>query len=380
MDKNRTKLTRIRIEGFKSIDKAGQTVDFGDVTVLLGANGAGKSNLISFFKMLNYMTTGALQTFIGEQGYADSILHFGSKVTSRVKAELSFDAGQNNQDTYRCTLAHASGDILIFTEESVAWKSRENPEPLEISLGSGHKESLLHEDSKSPRGKTSRFIYTLLRGCQVFQFHDTSATAKIRNQGYLGDNEFLRSNAGNLAAFLYAIKNKAEWVKSYDRIIRYIRLSMPGFDDFILNPSPVNNDYIKLDWKETGSEYRFGPHQLSDGSLRFMALATLLLQPGELLPRFIILDEPELGLHPAAISTLSGMIRSASMHSQILIATQSTRLVDEFNANEIVVVERDTTNRHSIFKRLDNTEIAEWLTNYSLSELWEKNILGGRPS
>ena len=375
----RKKLSRIAIRGFKSVGPEGQEIEFGEVTVLLGANGAGKSNLVSFFRMLNYLTTGALQNFIGENGYADSFLHFGSQNCPRMNARLEFDVGSTDRDSYEFTLSHASGDTLIFTEEFLTWKSNTKPDPTKVPLGAGHKESQLEEDARNG-GRTSQFILDLLRGCQVFQFHDTSATAKIRNQGYIGANDYLRSNAGNLAAFLYMLANTPEKEKYYDRIVRHIRLVMPQFDRFILNPSPLNPEYIKLDWQETGSDYRFGPHQLSDGSLRFMALATLLLQPPESLPKFIVLDEPELGLHPAAISRLAGMVRSASRHSQILLATQSTRLVDEFEAGQIVVVERDKTKRSSVFKRLDEAALSEWLERYSLSELWEKNILGGRPS
>lgn len=372
------KLEKISIKGYRSINKDGQEIDFGDVTVLLGANGAGKSNLVSFFRMLNFMTTGALQNYIGEQGYADSILYFGSKNTSRMEAELAFAADQSCRDTYRFTLSHASGDILIFTEESITWQKDGATQPHKVVLGAGHKESNINQDMKDG-GKTSAVVYNLLRGCQVFQFHDTSGTAKIRNQGYIGDNEFLRSNAGNLAAFLYMLKNRAGYEKYYERIVRHIRLIMPQFDDFILNPSPLNQDYIKLDWKENGSEYRFGPHQLSDGTLRFMALATLLLQPPDLLPVFIVLDEPELGLHPAAISAFSGMVRGVTGYAQVLLATQSTRLVDEFEPEEIVVVERDESRKCSVFNRMKPVRLAGWLERYSLSELWEKNVLGGRP-
>jgi len=372
------KLRQLTIQGYTSLDEQGQTIEFGDVTVLIGANSAGKSNLISFFSMLNFMTTGALQNYIGEHGYADSILHFGSQHTRCLQAELVFTDDRNNQDTYGLTLSHASGDILIFTQEFITWKSSRHPEPVKVVLGAGHKESLLQEDA-AQGGRTSRFVYDLLKGCRVFQFHDTSNTAKIRNQGYIGDTSFLRNNGGNLAAFLYMLRSRAEWKKYYERIVRHIQLVFPQFNDFVLNPSPLNSEYIKLDWQEKESDYRFGPHQLSDGLLRFMALTTLLLQPAELLPRLIILDEPELGLHPAALSTFSGMVRTAGRHAQVLLATQSPRLVDEFNADEIVVVERDRTRKSSIFTRLDSGSLAGWLERYSLSELWEKNILGGRP-
>ncbi|MGB0840536.1 MAG: AAA family ATPase, partial [Chitinophagales bacterium] len=154
---------------------------------------------------------------------------------------------------------------------------------------------------------------------------------------------------------------------------------MPQFGNFDLQPSKLNKHYIILNYREPHSDYLFGAHQISDGSLRFMCLATLLLQPPETLPAVVILDEPELGLHPAAISILAGMIHTASQNCQVILATQSTRLVDEFDASNIVIVERNEQENCSEFKTLDEDKLKEWLERYSLSELWEKNVLGGRP-
>jgi len=378
MRDNKLRLTNIHLKGYKSINSIGQNIPIGEITILLGANGAGKSNLVSFFQMLNFMTTGALQTYIGKSGYADSLLYYGSKKTTRLESEITF-SDNNSIDKYGFTLSHAVGDILIFTEETLYWRRNDNPKPFKISLDPGLKESGLYEYSKRPEAKIAQIIFKLLKNCQVFQFHDTSKEAKIRNSGYINDCDFLRSDAGNLAAFLYAIKSKKEGEKYYNRIVRYIRLAMPQFNDFVLNPSVRNDNYIMLNWLENDSDYLFGPHQISDGSLRFMALATLLLQLPTSLPSVIILDEPELGLHPSAISLLAGMVKTASQSSQIILATQSTRLIDEFEPDNIVVVERDREEKCSKFKKPDIESLQEWLDNYCLSDLWEKNIFGGRP-
>ncbi len=373
------KLKDLLLSGYKSLNSEGQSIAFGDIIVFLGANGSGKSNLVSFFKLLNYLTTNSLQTFIGEEGFADSLLYYGSSTTSRIQAQLIFEQNGGDKNTYNFTLSPASGDTLIFTQEYVEWEKAGSQCPMKIDLGAGHKEAKLLEDAKEKTGKTSRFILSLLSSCRVYQFHDTSGTAKIRKQGYMGDSGYLRSDAGNLAAFLYTMANKELWKKHYERIVRHIQLIMPQFGDFILKPSPLNENYIRLDWREKRRDYLFGPHQLSDGSLRFMALATLLLQPPVTLPNVIILDEPELGLHPAAISSLAGMIRTASVNSQVVLATQSLRLIDEFNIDEIVIVERDEAGDRSLFKRLDEKDFLRWLERYSISDLWEKNVLGGRP-
>ncbi|OQX72161.1 MAG: hypothetical protein B6D61_14905 [Bacteroidetes bacterium 4484_249] len=378
MQNDRLKLKNIEIKGFKSINTKGQNIPIGDITILLGANGSGKSNLISFFQMINYITTGALQKYIGLSGSANSFLYFGSKQTTRITAELTF-SDSKSEDKYKFSLAHAAGDILIFTEEILVWKQKDKVTPFKISLDPGLKESGLFEYCKKNETKTGWVIFNLLKDCQVFQFHDTSSEARIRNSGYINDTEFLRSDGGNLAAFLYAIKNQNDSEKYYERIIRYIKMAMPQFNNFVLLPSAQNQNYIMLNWLENDSEYLFGPHQISDGSLRFMALATLLMQPPKSLPRVVILDEPELGLHPSAISLLAGMVKTASQNCQIILATQSTRLIDEFEANDIVVVERNEKEKCSIFNKLNEEALGNWLDRYSMSELWEKNIIGGRP-
>ncbi len=375
---NTLRLKNIKLKGFKSISPEGQDMPIGDITILLGANGAGKSNIVSFFQMLNYMTTGALQKYIGQSGSADSLLFFGSKNTTRISAEITF-TDNASEDVYYFSLSHAAGDTLIFTEETLSWHDFSKPKPFKVSLDQGVKESGLYNYCNNKDAKTARIIFNLLKKCQVFQFHDTSKEAKIRNSGYINDNAFLRSNGGNLAAFLYAIKNQRDGEKYYNRIVRYIRQAFPQFGDFVLQPSVNNKNYILLNWNEIDSDYLFGPHQLSDGTLRFMALTALFLQPPESLPSIIIIDEPELGLHPAAISILAGIIKSVSQHCQVILATQSTRLIDEFKPSDILVIDRDKTKKCSIFKKLDENRLKEWLESYTMSELWEKNVIGGRP-
>lgn len=377
MDKEKLKLSFIRLKGYKSINSDGQKIDFQDVTVFIGANGAGKSNLVSFFSMLNHMMTGALQTYLGKNGSADSFLYYGAKTTTRIEASLNFKSSKE-QDVYKFILSHAVGDTLIFNEETLSWKQKNSTKPFKLTLAPGLKESGLYAKTrgKGANARTAQVMYSLLSNCRVFQFHDTSSTARIRNKGYINDNRFLRSDGGNLAAFLYMLKSQQE--KYYNRIIRYVRQILPQFGDFELHPSPLNENYILLNWKEKKSDYLFGPHQISDGSLRFICLATLLLQPPELLPSVIILDEPELGLHPSAIAILAGMTKTASKHCQIVLATQSPRLVDEFNPDNIVVVERNIFEDCSRYKTLQESQLDAWLERYSLSELWEKNVLGGQ--
>ncbi len=366
------KLESISLKGYKSFRDA--EVEFGDITVLLGSNGAGKSNLVSFFRMLNFLSMGALQDYIGRSGGSDSLLYYGRQTTAKMQAEVQFK-GSGSTTRYITSLADAAPDTLIFTEERVVFQQEDHPQPQDILLGVGHKESRLNEAQSTD--KTCQVLFGMLSRCRSYQFHDTSLTANIRKSGYIEDAAYLRSDAGNLAAYLHAMQ--ATHPGNYQRIVSTIRLVFPSFSNFVLEPSPRSEKYILLNWRERGhTDYLLGPHQLSDGTLRFMALATLFLQPTEKMPSVIILDEPELGLHPYAISVFAGMAKSVATKTQVILATQSTRLVDEFEPSQIAVLELEEESGTQC-KRLDPEKLSEWLEEYSLSELWEKNIFGGRP-
>ena len=375
----RLKLNKIELKGFKSVNGDGQVLPINDdITVLIGANGVGKSNVVSFFQMLGYIMSGSLQNYIGENGFADSFLYYGSKTTDCIKAKLFFSS-EDSDNEYAFRLAYAAGDSLIFTEEAISFKRKGRGKAFKLTLDTGRKESQLYEAKDSEYKATVQVFINLLRNCRYFQFHDTTKDAKIRKNGYIGDNKYLRNNAGNLAAFLYGIKHQKGGEPYYERIVRYVRQVMPQFGDFIMEPSVTDANYISLDWREINSAHIFSVNKISDGTLRFLALATLLLQPAKSMPSLIVIDEPELGLHPAAIGILAGMIKKASETSQVVVATQSPDLLDKFSADKVVVIERDEARRTSVFRKLSNKELKEWEDEYTMSELWEKNVIGGRP-
>jgi predicted ATPase len=153
-----------------------------------------------------------------------------------------------------------------------------------------------------------------------------------------------------------------------------IRLVLPFFATFELYPESGS---VLLRWREIATDQVFNVSQASDGMLRAMALIALLQQPERDLPDMLILDEPELGLHPHAIEVLASLVQSASKHVQVIVATQSVSLIDRFEPDDIVVVDR--SKRETSLKRLSSSKLREWLESYTLSELWEKNVVGGRP-
>ncbi|MDD3365157.1 MAG: AAA family ATPase [Syntrophomonas sp.] len=366
-------LDRIKLSGYKSIYE--MDLSLGPLNVIIGANGAGKSNLINFFKLFNHMMSKNLQQYIGASGSANDILYYGAKRTPQMTATLHFSTSSGN-NVYHMRLMSAAGDTLIFADEAISFTRDNTVEKPLVSLGAGHRESKLLEEDLVCSPKTAQVIKTIMQNWRVYHFHDTSSTANVKKKAYINDNHYLRDDAGNLAAFLYQMQKMEP--SYYRRIITTIQSVAPFFGDFVLSPDGLNPNNILLNWRDQGADMNtvFGPHQLSDGTIRFMALITLLLQPR--LPQIIIIDEPELGLHPYALSILVGLFKSISRKTQIIVSTQSTTLIDYLDPDNIIVVNRE--NDQSCFRRLSEQELSAWIEEYSLSELWEKNVLGGRPS
>lgn len=370
-----SRLTSVSVAGWKSIRRIDPPLLLGPINVFIGANGAGKSNMISFFKMLNEMMGEKLQDYVAVQGGADSLLHFGSSATPHVEATLNFET-ETGDGSYVMRLAHAAVDTLIFTEERLEFQRSGYSAPMPPEhLGAGHRETRLRAASAEGNNTAKVFRY-LISHCRVFHFHDTSETAKPRQSCYVEANRHLYPDAGNLAAMLYLYQTNNDTV--YRRIVSTVRKIAPFFDDFVLEPRRLDPTRMLLKWKARDTDYEFGPHQLSDGTIRGIALATLFLQPVGELPEAIIVDEPELGLHPHAIEIIAGLIRSVSHQTQVVLSTQSTAFIDHFTPEEIVVTEIE--RGCSRFRRLESTELADWLEDYSVSQLWEKNVLGGGPS
>ncbi len=361
-------LKKIKLKNFKSIQQLDLVMT--NLNVMIGANGAGKSNFVNFFKMLEAISGCRLQEYAGLQGTFPGFFFYGNN-NYGIDCELHLELGGENIQ-YSFILKQNSDGGLVFVEEKIVQDGKN------YQLGAGHLESHLYHDSGNKlRNKLCRRTGDLLKNWQVFQFHETS---KMRPPHYIHDNLCLLGDGANLAPYLLVIKERSP--QSYRRIVRTIQLIMPYFKDFELEPLRLNQEQNRLDWHEVSSNARFSSTYFSDGSLRFAALATLLMQPAEMQPRLILVDEPELGLHPAAVRMLGAMIKAASANSQIILATQSKTLVDEFTPEDVVVLERlvdDEQHFCSEFHRLDSKSLEKWLENYKLGDIWDKDLFGGRP-
>lgn len=354
-------LVKITIRGFKSI-RALEGFALNGLNLLIGANGAGKSNFVDFFRFLRAHVEGRLDEFVRLNGKADAFLFNGPKVTQEIFVHLVFSPHQ-----YVLSLKPTvTGDLIesLSPESEGAsggpWRFRGGQED------PGSAES----PSKGPMDAA----YESALSSFVYHFHDTSTTAAMRRDQSLRDWRELKSDAGNVAAFLYRLKKTDE--DRYAQIRYHVQLIAPYFDDFILDPQKSGpHELIRLEWRQKGNSTPFQPFQFSDGTMRFICLAAALLQPKP--PHAIVIDEPELGLHPFALGVLASMLRQASDRSQIIVSTQSAPLLDAFEPEEVIVVDRE--DGASRFRRLEAEPLQDWLQEYSLGQLWQKNVLEGSP-
>lgn len=358
-------ITKLAISGYKSIKK--QEVQLAAINIIIGGNGVGKSNLISVFSLIRNLYEHNLRDYVIKKGGADSFLHFGKKNTQEIDVDIYFGDTEEDTNRFIVSLGEAQDNLYIKTLKTGfyngAWHIRQ------------YENSKNESDFRDIRTGQAFWVNDRLKEFDVYHFHDTGDNSPMKGLCNVNDNKYLKRDGSNIAAFLYFLQKKQP--KHFHRLEKTIQSIAPFFERFELSPNRLNENQIQLEWKEAGAlDSYFNAYHLSDGTLRFICLATLLMQPEP--PKTIIIDEPELGLHPIAINKLAGLIRKVSKTVQVIISSQSVNLVDNFEPEDILVADRE--DRQSVFKRLDRDKLQLWLDEYSLGEVWEKNIIGGQPS
>lgn len=358
-------VTKITVEGYRSIEQA--SIDLHRINILIGANGAGKSNFISLFTLFRAIIQTNLQIHIANCGGAGTQFYLGPKHTETIFVQIDF-----NENTYQFKLAADTNDDCYFVEENVSfWIKRLYNELYHEELGAGHRETRLRE---SREGRTVQsFTRENIKSWFIYHFHDTGDHSPLKLTADIDDIAYLLPDGRNLAAYLYHLQESAP--EYYQGILSTIQLILPGFKEFTYLKDEKSNT-IKLRWKTvTSGDYTLPISAFSDGSLRFIALTTLFLQPAP--PKLIIIDEPELGLHPYAINVLAELIHIASLKSQIILSTQSAQFISAFSPEDIIIVENK--NGATTLSRPDPDSLKDWLTDYTLSDIWQRNIIGGNP-
>ena len=357
-------ITKISIAGYKSIKSL--TIDLEPVNILLGGNGVGKSNFISLFSLVRNIYNKNFQNYIHQKGGPDSILHFGRKNTQEISLEIEFKT-EGEKNRFMLDLAVGQNSMYI---RSVRTAYRSQTSWYEREFESSINESQFADINVSQ----AFYVNKRLMEFDVYHFHDTSDSSPMKMPGVIHDNLRLKRDGSNLAAFLYFLQER--WPKNFKRIELTIKSIAPFFERFDLKPNRLNEQTIQLEWKEKGfPETYFNAYHLSDGTLRFICLATLLMQPFP--PQTIIIDEPELGLHPVAINKLASLVRKVSQTTQVILSTQSINLIDQFDPENIIVTDRQGSG--SVFNRLDRKALEIWLDEYTLGDLWGQNKIGAQP-
>jgi predicted ATPase len=362
-------LDTITVKGFKSIRQI-DLLKLSPINVVIGPNGSGKSNFIGVFSFLHAIREGRLQEYVIKAGGADKVLHFGAKRTTEIEIGMSF---QEDTNQYKLRLGRSSADQLVPLEEVVSYWNKEYPKPYDRILSVRGNEAGISASNLDP---IAGYVRGHLHRWRLYHFHDTSSESPLKSTADVGDNRNLRSDGSNLPAYLYLLSQKH--AAAFSLIERTIRRVAPFFDGFQLEPLALNPNTIRLEWRHSGSDAFFDSSSLSDGTLRFIALATLFLQPETHRPSVILVDEPELGLHPYAITLLASLIKQASVKTQVVVSTQSSLLLDHFQPEDVLVADR--VDGGTSLTRLETEKLASWLADYSLGQLWEKNEIGGRPN
>lgn len=352
----------ISVKGYKSFQDV--NVSLRKINILIGSNGSGKSNFLSLFELLGASYDGRLAQYVAFCGGVDKLLYKGRKITDRIKINVRED-----KNSYNLSLMESDGQLLVESEE-IGYSSR--PTYWTFYEISRYKpETTLKDYNGMTRGE---YIKKYMSQIKKFHFHDTGRRSPFTGESHvLNDSYRYYSHGENLAAFLYNIRINNPLV--YKRIVRVIKSIAPFFHDFFLEPNDTGS--IRLQWQDKYSELIYGPNDLSDGTIRFIALTVLFMQPN--LPKVIVIDEPELGLHPVAIAKLAGLIKSAANRgTQIIAATQSAELISNFEPEDILTVNQyDGATK---IERLDGESLSQWLNEYTIGDLWKQRIMkGGQP-
>lgn len=361
----------LTIEGFKSI-KSLKEFELRPLNVLIGPNGAGKSNFLGALRFLSEVAGDDFPGFVQRQGGTSAFLHGGRKKTPAMHfAVAGRSSASEYVNCYVIALEATNNNRFIFSQESILTSDAIAPNITSHLLGRNHEEALIRT-YHNPAGVRVR---TMLQSWRQYHFHDTGELAAVKQSHSKKDTLRLKTDAGNLAAYLGRLRR--EFPADYNQIVETVRLVAPFFGDFVQRNDA--SDTVELEWTQKGDpDTPYGAAALSDGTLRFICLATLLLQPLELLPDTVLIDEPELGLHPYAIGVLADMIKQVSENRQLIVSTQSVELLNAFTPEDVVVVDR--AGDESTFRRLSSEALAGWLEDYTpLGELWLRNVLGGRP-
>lgn len=377
-----TRFQEISIKGFRRL--ANVQLELRPVSVLIGANGIGKTSMLDVFSLLASSARGSLNAALSELGGLSALITYdhAEELALGISMEIEKDT-QTQRYSLRIkprgpsygieqeTLHQVHGPIAYDSIDSHGGDIRyhENGQiirptwdhnPLETSLAQVPKVFLWPEDFRR-RLASSTLYHTL----------DVEARAPVRLPQPMRPAPLPGKNGEDLVSCLYYLRETDR--DRFEAVEDALHTAFQGFER--LEFPPVAAGTLAMSWRDKNFSKPLYTNQLSEGMLRFLWLVTLLQSPG--LTALTLIDEPEVSLHPELLNLLADLFREASRRTQLVIATHSDRLVRFLKPEEVVVLD-STDDGMARLTWADQLDLKEWLGEYSLDEVWRRGRMGGR--
>ena len=366
-----------------------------NLNVLIGPNGAGKTSLLEIFQLLQRGSQLQLGDFLAENGGIDAVINRGRNDhrPTKLSIEVTLDVESERSPepmTYTVELFSLQRTLAIGMERLEWQVTSDAPQPFRYIDANG--ERIRYYDPVTTKLVTPNWAYqtnelalaqvpkmyqepealrNLLAITAFHSFLDVSSRSAVRLPQPLAPGMRPGPNGDGLYSALFNMRSKAP--ETYERILALLEQGFPGFQR--LEFDVVGAGQITLMWLERHSRQPLYPNQLSEGTLRFLWLIATLLSPA--IPPLLLLDEPEVSLHPELLMLLAGVLQDVSAGSQIVVATHSPDLIRWLKPDEVLVV--DKIDGASTFTWADTMHLEAWLEDFTLRDLWLMGNLGGRP-
>jgi len=379
-----SRFERLKVRGFRRLHDL--ELELRPLCVLIGANGSGKTSLLDVFSLLAASASGKLAEKISELQGMSALLT--ADRTLEMSFELAMAVPSYNPLVYDLTLS-ATAVAYEISEELLTQQRSNRPTPFK-HIESAHGDIRYFEANQGlvrPTWEYQPFETALAQVPKMFRepedfrnrlassthYHvlNVEPRAPVRLPQPLRPAPLPGRDGEDLVSCLFYLRESDR--DRFESIEDTLKAAFPAFQR--LDFPPVAAGTLAMTWKDANFSRPLYMHQLSEGTLRFLWLATLLQSPG--LTAVTLLDEPEVSLHPELLNLLAGLLREASARTQLIVATHADRLVRFLQPNEVVTMDLadDGTAQASW---ADHMDLEEWLKEYSLDEVWRLGRMGGR--
>ena len=383
---------RIHIQGFRRLFDV--DIKLNPLNVLIGANGSGKTSILDVFSLLANSASGKLNESLSEQNGIDANLSNLAAANAGKSQFMSFELAMHVPSykpiEYRLAISPQGASYKIADELLSQYGGR--PEPFKHIVA--HHDNVVYYEWKlskkglvrpnweyNPKESALSQVPKMFREPEDFRkrlassthYHvlDVSRRAPIRLPQQMRDATLPGHDGEDLVSCLFTLRETDP--DRFELIEATLRAGFPSFER--LNFPPVAAGTLAMTWKDRNSKYPFYMHQLSEGTLRFLWLVTLLHSPG--LTEVTMIDEPEVSLHPELLSLLADLLRDASNRTQLIVATHADRLVRFLQPSEILTINTNDEGASEVICA-DELDLENWLKEYSMDEVWRMGRIGGR--